>query len=58
MTSNASASATEAWVFLLSLYVSVGLFPREREREKETERQGWREGKRDREGGREKGTCS
>ena len=38
---------------LLSLYVSVGLFPREREREKETERQGWREGKRERETGRE-----
>ena len=50
MTSHAPASVTEAWVFLLSLYVSVNLFPRERERERERER-----GK---EGGREKGTCS
>ena len=28
MTSHAAASVTEAWVFLLSLYVSVGLVPR------------------------------
>ena len=38
MTSHAPASVTEAWVFLLSLFVLVGLFPRERERERETER--------------------
>ena len=59
MTSHAPASVSEAWVFLLSLYVSVGLFPRERERDTHThrqtdrqiDRQAWKEGKRERERG-------
>ena len=54
MTSHAPASVTEAWVFLLSLYVSVGLFPRERERERERER-GERGSERDRQAGMEGG---